>query len=146
MKFDNFCKFAGSDGVILVAPNGKKWLCYGKTGMLIPENKNVCGNVANMPDYLTELIYEAEYEACELTSAFVPNPDSKPSELMRMFTGMHNTIDISNKAFGFIEKKDSTYIATYEDEETSYTALLVTDDYNEDDLEFKMIYIVKESK
>lgn len=145
MKFDNFCKFAGSDGVILVAPNNEKWLFYHNVGMLIPENKNVCGSVANMPDYLTELIYEADYEACELTSAYVPSPDSKPSELMRIFAGMHNTIDISNKAFGFIEKKDNTYVATYEDEETNYTALLVTDDYDEDDLEFKMIYIVKES-
>ena len=139
MKFDNFCKFAGSDGVILVAPNNEKWLFYHNVGMLIPENKNVCGSVANMPDYFTELLYEAGYEACELTSAYVPSPDSKPSELMRIFSGWHNTIDISNKAFGFIEKKDRTYIATYEDEETIYTALLVTDDYDEDDLEFKMI-------
>ncbi len=151
MKFDSFLKYAGGDGVILTAECGEKWLFFDKIGMRIPEGKGVLGTVAKMPEYLEDLIYDREVVACELTQAYVPRCDSKPSELKRVFTGAHGlSIDISNKAFGFIEKKDDTYITDVgvvdeHDDSTRYVALLITDDYGDvEDLEFKMIVIHKE--
>lgn len=149
MKFDNFVKYAGSDGVILTASDNSKWLGFGSVLMKVPEGKNVCGKVANMPEYMEDLIFNNSYSACELTDAFVPRCDSKPSELRRVFSGSGRDINISNKAFGFIEKKDRTYVSSqvvYEEEvTTTYTALLITDDYGEDDdLEFKMVVIERE--
>lgn len=144
MKFDNFCKYAGSNGVILVAPNDEKWLFYHNVGMLIPDKKNVCGQVANMPDYITQLVYDLEYEACELTGAYLPDPYAKTSELIRHFTSRDNSVDITNKAFGFIESGDLTYMSHYEDIDTSYTALLVTNDYSDNNAKFKMICIERE--
>lgn len=151
MKFDSFVKYAGSDGTILEAENGDKWLCYDSIAMKIPEGRSVCGKSYSMPIYIEQLIYIYEdYDAAELTDAFVPTPHSKPSELMRKFSGGDLEIDITNKAFGFIEKKDFTYINEVEILEDNgdtkrYKALLVSNDYG-DDKEFKMIYLVKEDK
>lgn len=149
MKFDSFVKYAGSDGIILQAANGDKWLFYDKVGMKIPENRSVCGKSLDIPLYMEQLIYTYEdYDAAELTAAFVPEAYSKPSELMRTFTGGELSIDLYNKAFGFIEKNDFTYINEVDDTDdngnvTRYIALLVSNDYG-DDKEFKMIYLVKE--
>lgn len=152
MKFDSFLKYAGGDGVIFTAECGEKWLFFDKIGMRIPEGKGVLGTVAKMPEYLEDLIYDREVVACELSYAYVPRGDSKPSEIKRVFTGTHGlSIDISNKAFGFIEKKDNTYITDvcivgeHDNTTTTCIALLVTDDYGDvEDLEFKMIVIHKE--
>ena len=146
MKFDSFVKYAGGDGHIVTAPDQSKWLFFAGIGMKVPEYKNVCGGEINMPDYIDQLINEAEFKEAELTGAHVPHADSKPSELLRTFESNHGYIDISNKAFGFIEKKDRTLIAQYEglDDDSTYTALLVTDDYDEDEPEIKMIVVKKE--
>lgn len=146
MKFDNFVKYAGSNGTIFEAPNGDKWLFYDKVGMKIPEGRNVCGKVLKMPGYMEDLIYKYDdYETAELTAAYVPNAYSKPSELMRTFTGSDMSIDVYNKAFGFIEKNDYTYINVvgYDEDDIGYTALLISNDYG-DDKEFKMIYLESE--
>lgn len=144
MKFDNFVKYAGGNGLILEAENGDKWLFYDKVGMKISEGRSICGRVATMPDYMRDLIYKYnDYDAAELTKAYVPNAYSKPSELMRRFTGGDLYVDLYNKAFGFIEKADLTYINEIDKEESIYTALLVSSDYG-DDKEFTMIYIDKE--
>lgn len=143
MKFDSFIKYAGSHGAILEAKNGDKWLFFGDVGMKIPEGKNVCGIVGKMPEEINILITTSDYNACELEKAFVPNKDSKPSELLRKFGNDDYEIDIPNKIFGFIERKDRTYISIHDDIDYDYTALLVTDDYSEEP-DFKMIYIVKE--
>lgn len=145
MKFDSFVKYAGGDGAILTAPDDSKWLFFDSVGMKIPEYKNVCGKESNMPDYVCELINETAFEPCGLTGAHVPYADSKPSELVRTFGDGGLSIDISNKAFGFIEKKDRTFISEYEglDDDSTYKALLVTDDYDEDEPEIKMIIIKK---
>lgn len=146
MKFNAFMKYAGSDGTIIEASNGDKWLYFNNTAMKIPEGKNVCGNIAKMPDFVDEMIYHEDYEYCELTNAYVPNATSKPSELMRTFSTVYahemESIDVPNKIYGFIEAKNETYISGYSDDDCDYTALLVTDDYGEDK-EFKMIYVVK---
>lgn len=143
MKFNNFAKYAGSDGVIFEVENGDKWLFYGSAGMKIPEGKNVCGNITKMPEFVYKLINTNEIEPCELEGAFVPNKDSKPSELLRKFGKDVFEIDVPNKIYGFIESHDRTFIGIYDDYDNDYTALLVTDDY-EDDPEFKMIYVVKD--
>lgn len=146
MKFDNFVKYAGSNGTIFEADNGDKWLYYDKVGMKIPEGRNVCGKSFEMPVYMDDLIYKYDdYYAAELTAAFVPNAYSKPSELMRKFTGGDLGIDIYNKAFGFIEKNDYTYInaVDYDEDDKRFIALLVSSDYGEDK-EFKMIYLESE--
>lgn len=146
MKFDNFVKYAGSNGTIFEADNGDKWLFYDKVAMKIPEGRNVCGKSFEMPVYMDDLIYKYDdYYAAELTAAFVPNAYSKPSELMRKFTGGDLSIDIYNKAFGFIEKSDYTYInyGEYPQDNKTFTALLVSNDYGEDK-EFKMIYLESE--
>lgn len=141
MKFDNFVKYAGGNGLILESDNGDKWLFYDKVGMKIPEGRSICGRVATMPDYMRDLIYKYDdYDAAELTKAYVPNAYSKPSELMRRFTGGELYVDLYNKAFGFIEKADLTYINEIDKEESIYTALLVSSDYG-DDKKFTMIYI-----
>lgn len=143
MKFDNFVKYAGCNGTIFEAVNGDKWLYYDKVGMKIPEGRNVCGKSFKMPVYMEDLIYKYDdYEACELTAAFVPTATSKPSELMRTFSGFGFSIDLYNKAFGFIEKNDYTYInqVDYPEDDKLFTALLVSSDYGEDK-EFKMIYL-----
>lgn len=146
MKFDSFVKYAGSDGTILEADNGDKWLVYAKVGMKIPEGRSVCGKSYKMPDYMEDLIYKYDdYDAAELTAAFVPEAYSKPSELMRKFSGGDLEIDLYNKAFGFIEKNDYTFINAMDCEEDNkrFTALLVSNDYG-DDKEFKMIYLESE--
>ena len=143
MKFDNFVKYAGSNGIIFEANNDDKWLFYDKVAMKIPEGRNVCGRVLHMPVYMEDLIYKYDdYDYAELTAAFVPTAYSKPSELMRTFTSDDLSIDIYNKAFGFIEKKDCTCInaVEYEEDDKKYVALLVSSDYG-DDKEFKMIYV-----
>lgn len=143
MKFNNFVKYAGSEGMIIESNNGEKWLLYGQTGMKIPETKNICGRVYRMPEYLEDALYNTEVEFCQLESAFVPNKDSKPSALLRRFSGEHYTIDIPNKIFGFIEISDLTYIVKVDEIDESYMVLLVTDDYDEDPV-IKMFYIVKD--
>lgn len=146
MKFDNFVKYAGSYGTIFEAANGDKWLNYNHVAMKIPEGQNVCGKVLKMPVYMEELIYKYDdYGAAELTAAYVPTAYSKPSELMRTFTGGDLWIDLYNKAFGFIEKSDHTYInaVEYEGDDKRFIALLVTSDYGEDK-EFRMIYLESE--
>lgn len=146
MKFDNFVKYAGSNGTIFEATNGDKWLFYNQVGMKIPEGRNVCGKAFKMPVYMEDLIYKYDdYDKAELTAAYVPNAYSKPSELLRTFTGGDLSIDLYNKAFGFIEKKDLTYINAVDCEEDNkrFTALLVSNDYG-DDKEFKMIYVESE--
>ena len=144
MKFDNFVKYAGSNGTILEAANGDKWLLYNKVGMKIPEGRNVCGKSFKMPVYMEDLIYKYDdYDAAGLTAAFVPEAYSKPSELMRRFTGGDLSIDLYNKAFGFIEKKDCTYINQIDTDDELFTVLLVSSDYGEDK-EFKMIYLESE--
>lgn len=153
MKFDSFIKYAGSNGTILTASTGHKWLVYGCIAMMIPEGKNVCGRELAMPTYMEDLLYDYGCEACYLLDAYVPKADSKPSELMRVFANSDcsNKIDISNKAFGFIERNDRTFISEHraEDEEgnvTKYTALLVTDEYGDvDEIDFKMIIVEKET-
>lgn len=145
MKFDSFVKYAGGNGLIETAPDKSKWLFFDGIGMKVPEYKNVCGKEYTMPDYIDKLINEAEFREAELIDAHVPHADSKPSELLRTFGGRGLSIDITNKAFGFIEKKDRTLMAEYEglDDDSSYIALLVTDDYDEDDPEIKMIITEK---
>ena len=149
MKFDNFLKYAAGDGAILEAENGDKWLFYANVGMKIPNGKNVCGNVSVMPEAINDLIEYDDYVPCELKSAYVPNADSKPSELIRRFERCgadednNLFIDVPNKIFGFIERKDETFINEIVTDEYRYVALLVTDDYG-DDREFKMIYIEKD--
>lgn len=146
MKFDNFVKYAGSNGTIFEAENGDKWLFYDKVGMKIPEGRNVCGKSWKMPAYMDDLIYKYDdYEAAELTSAYVPHAYSKPSELIRAFTGGDLSINLYNKAFGFIEKNDLTYInaVDHDEDDKRFTALLVSSDYGEDK-EFKMIYLESE--
>lgn len=150
MKFDKFVKYAGGNGLIEEAHNGDKWLFYNGIGMKIPEGKNAYGNETMMPGGIDDLIYEYDdYDVCELKTAFVPNADSKPSELLRRFASKPKNgseplmIDIPNKVFGFIEKSDRTFINECGIGEDDYTVLLVTDDYGEVE-EFKMIYIVKE--
>lgn len=149
MKFDNFLKYAAGDGAILEAENGDKWLFYANVGMKIPNGKNVCGSVSVMPDAINDLIEYDDYVACELKSAYVPYADSKPSSLIRRFEGCGSDedgnlfIDVPNKIFGFIERKDETFINEIVTDDNRHVALLVTDDYG-DDREFKMIYIEKE--
>lgn len=145
MKFDNFVKYAGSDGILFEATNGDKWLFYDKVGMKIPEGRSVCGKVSSLPYYMEKLIYTYDdYDEARLTAAYVPEPYSKPSELMRTFSGGDLSINLYNKAFGFIEKKDSTYINAIDiEEEAIYTALLVSNGFG-DEMEFGMIYIDKE--
>lgn len=146
MKFDNFVKYAGSNGTIFEATNGDKWLCYNSVAMKIPEDSNVCGKVFEMPVYMNDLIYKYDdYDDAELTAAHVPNAYSKPSELLRTFTGGDLSIDLYNKGFGFIERGDLTYInaVDYEEHNKRYKALLVSKDYG-DDKEFKMIYVESE--
>ena len=146
MKFDNFVKYAGGDGTIFKGANGKQWLFYNHIGMKIPEGRSVCGTAHPMPGYMSDLIYKYDdYDAAELTAAHVPNAYSKPSELLRTFTGGDLSIDLYNKAFGFIEKNDYTYInaVEYEGDNKRFTALLVSNDYG-DDKEFKMIYLESE--
>lgn len=144
MKFDNFVKYAGSDGTILKADNGDTWLMFGKVGMKIPEGRAVCGKSFMMPQYMEDLIYKYDdYDSAELTAAFVPQAYSKPSELMRKFTGGELYIDVPNKIFGFIEKNDQTYVNYLETEDKNITVLLVTSDYGSEK-EFKMIYLESE--
>lgn len=146
MKFDNFVKYAGSNGTIFEANNGDKWLFYDKVGMKIPEGRNVCGKSFKMPVYMEDLIYKYDdYDEAELTAAHVPNAYSKPSELLRTFTGGDLSIDLYNKAFGFIEKEDLTYInqGEYPEDDMVYTVLLISSYYG-DDKEFKMIYVESE--
>lgn len=146
MKFDNFVKYAGSNGTIFEVDNGDKWLYYDHVGMKIPQGRNVCGSKPLiMPEYMKDLIYKYDdYEDAELTAAYVPDKYSKPSELMRTFSDGELSIDLYNKAFGFIEKNDRTFInSVYEADDRRYTALLVGAGYG-DDLRFKMIYLESE--
>ena len=148
MKFDNFVKYAGSNGTIFEASNGDKWLFFNSIGMKVPDGRNVCGNLTAMPDWIEELITSDDYDATTLYQAFVPSADSKASELMRRYQSISYfgeqklLIDISNKAYGFIEKKDDVYCNSIEHDDVFYDALLITDDYG-DEKEFKMICIVK---
>ena len=149
MKFDNFVKYAAGHGSILVAENSDEQLFYEGIGMLIPQYSAVCGTLGKMPEYIDKLIYEfTDFDSAELTDAYLPEPYSKPSEIRRVFSSDNLDIDISNKAFGLIEKADLTYINSYEDEgedEKRYVVLLVSDtpiyDVDTDTPEFGMIRI-----
>lgn len=138
MKFDNFVKYVGADGIILETSVNDKWLFCGSVGMLIPENRNVCGRIETMPEYIENLI-DCDCEPVELVEAVLPKPDSKPSELLRVFEGKNTIINIRNKTFGFIEKSNRTFGAAFTKEGEINSALLVTDDYSENDFEIKMI-------
>lgn len=149
MKFDSFTKYAGGYGSILTAKSGDKWLFFEGIGMKIPMYCTVCGTPGKMSESIEKLLYEfADFDSAKLTDAYLPEPYSKPSEVKRVFSGGGLNIDITNKAFGFIEKKDHTYINEYEnDDGERYTVLLVSDMLADGDaVDFKMVYVVKEVK
>lgn len=149
MKFDSFTKYAGGYGSILTAKNGDRWLFFEGIGMKIPKYCSVCGTPGKMSESVEKLIYEFDdFDRANLTDAYLPEPYSKPSEVKRVFSGGSLNIDITNKAFGFIEKKDFTYINVYEnDDEEKYTVLLVSGGLADgDDAEFEMVYVVKKVK
>lgn len=116
MKFNNFVKSLGCDGYIYKDEEGNKWLCGLGCAMRVPETvEGVCGRAEiSAPDWFNDLVFDDQLKIVNLEGAYLPDARSKTSEVRRVFEGGNVRVAITNKVFGFIEKRDSCYAIEYE--------------------------------
>jgi hypothetical protein len=142
MKFKNLLKQSEGYGFVFKL-DGDKWLFYNNVLAKVPAGYNVvCDLETNMPDWLVELLDVPYAEHAYLVGAGVPFPDSKPSELFRVFGDNENkenvkrAVLVPNKTFGMIERHNGVWIDEMSTDEHSYKFLFVTkDEYTFDDIE-----------
>lgn len=116
MKFDKLIKMAGTMGNI-VEYKGRKYFMFNGMVARIPEGISglVCAAGGEMPETYARVMETGEAELAELTDAFLPFANDKPSELRRVFsTQLGSKVDISNKMFGLLEKHDELSIVSAE--------------------------------
>ena len=132
MKFEQFAKNTIPYGCTIDMGKKGKWLRYGNVYMKIPEYVGSIGNVVSHDGILELVLNVMEVtETADLIDAYLPEPDSKASEIVRVFENLKETmrVEMSNKTFGIIEKKDMCFIdstiAAFDKKDKRVTALLV---------------------
>lgn len=114
MKFERFVKKVMPHGVTLTV-DGEKWLSSGNMFVKIPEWCGPMGVESKENNVLNCFLNESElgYKPAELSRAYLPDPDSKAKDIIRVFSDGENEVAISNEQFSFIEKHDMCLIASY---------------------------------
>ena len=136
MKFEKFLKFCGSRGTIVETTEGQ-FLKLANVYAKIPLGVNVLSAlIMEAPDYIETIIDDfqnGELTRAELTAAELPEPDSSPSKIRRIWTNeLNGKIWVDNKVFGFIERSDHAYTFTEDqDDEREQDALVITTGYGE---------------
>jgi len=145
MKFEKFVKKVGANGRIYKDKVDNQWLNYGGVLMLIPNGYNVLSafEVVELPERLEELI-DSTLKPAYLDRAILPKADSKAKDIKRVYTDVNgkNDVFISNEQWALIEAYDRTYIGeiTNDDGDVIHH-LLVTDEYDDEDFDIKMIVL-----
>lgn len=136
MKFEKFLKNCGARGTIVETTEGQ-FLKLANVYAKIPLGVNVLSAlIMEAPDYI-ETIFDdfqhGELTRAQLTAAELPEPDSSPSKIRRIWTNeLNGKIWVDNKVFGFIEKSDRAYTFTEDqDDEREQDALVITTGYGE---------------
>lgn len=136
MKFEKFLKFCGARGTIVETTEGQ-FLKLANVYAKIPLGVNVLSTlIMEAPDYIETIIDDfqnGELTRAELTAAELPEPDSSPSKIRRIWSNeLNGKIWVDNKVFGFIEKSDHAYTFTEDqDDEREQDALVITTGYGE---------------
>lgn len=134
MKFEKFLKFCGTRGTIVSTPDGQ-FLKLSNAFVKIPSGVNVIASLSmDAPEYIENIFDDFENsDLCkaELTAAELPEPDSSPSKLRRIWSNEFNgKLSVCNKIFGFIERTDHAYTFTEDqDDERIQDALVITSGY-----------------
>lgn len=143
MKFNNFVKAIGSEGFIYKDEEGGKWLCGLGCALKIPETTgSVCSSKEfAAPTWFNDIVFSDpdDMHPVKLEEAYLPDADSKTSEVRRVFAldGKYR-VNISNKSFSLIEKRDFTQsveceLPNRDDVMLGSTALMVVDPISEPD-------------
>lgn len=114
MKFESFAKSCIPYGHT-VQINGKNYLSDGRAFMLIPKNIGTIGKVYKDDSLLDSILVDSDLpeKFAELIDAKLPKPNSKGSEIIRVFGDGKNIVNIPNDLFGKIERSDQCIIVTY---------------------------------
>ena len=128
MKFESFAKSCIPYGHT-VQVDGKNYLTDGRAFMLIPNTIGTIGKVYKDDGLLYNILLDSELPTrfADLIDAKLPRPNSKGSEIIRVYGDDYNIVNIPNDLFGKIERADACIIVKYwtvEDEEQHF-ALLV---------------------
>ena len=129
MKIERFIKNAVPYGFMLKA-NNERWFSDGQMTIKLPEHYGELGNMHNDNKGLKAILNNSDFgeNPATLKRAYLPYPDSKASDIMRVFSDGEDEVAITNKQFGMIEKADMCVIATVydeENEENTYNVLLI---------------------
>ena len=126
MKIERFIKNAVPYGFMLKA-NNERWFTDGQMSIKLPEHYGELGNMHEDNKGLIAILDDSDYgeKPAELKRAYLPYPDSKASDIMRVFSDGEEEVAITNKQFGMIEKSDMCVIATYFNEEYEHNVLLI---------------------
>ena len=136
MKFERFVKKVMPHGVTLTV-DGEKWLSSGRMFVKIPEWCGPMGVESKENDILNNFLNESEWgdKPAELSRAYLPDPDSKAKDIIRVFSDGENEVAISNEQFSLIEKHDMCLIASIGTDVNYATALLIGKYADIDDFE-----------
>lgn len=136
MKFERFVKKVMPHGVTLTVDGGK-WLSSGRVFVKIPEWCGPMGVESKENNLLDDFINESGWgdDPAELKEAFLPSPDSKAKDIIRVFSDGVNSVNITNEQFALIEKHDMCLIASMKIEGKFTTALLIGKYADIDDFE-----------
>lgn len=136
MKFERFCKKVMPHGITLTVDR-EKWLSSGKMFVKIPDWCGPMGVESKENTVLNNFLNKSEWgeNPAELSRAYLPDPDSKSKDIIRVFSDVENEVAISNEQFSLIEKHDMCLIASMEIEGKFATALLIGKYADIDDFE-----------